>query len=481
MLTVADVWNDRSKDSDKKRPNQHDGFPSINHETLSNNFKVTCEALLINRFGTVAIGTFGVGPLYNHNASKPSISKTILDNAINGGGKVDDLVKLFSEDLKDDVRGITASLAVLLTDSTNRVLRSTKINPAASTSREAIMSEMSINMTEWVKEGFKQNGRKIEMFGLIMSKCDPRVREALDQNEDFAGIKERCDGVQLTLLIARMLSVSAYKHKNLSRSAVEKLYFTLYMKSTDTVFDFKKSFDDALLQWTANELTPIDAVDQARHFLDRLDMQKYGTHLMTLHNDTALDDAAFPKTLEQAYQWASRKVMFQAKPAQGSGKQIISLASTSEVKDGSEKKKKERDISKVKCFKCGKLGHYANECGKKEGIPKASTAAAATAEEDKPKKGKKKKSKKKKESVSSAAIVPSDTFFTFIGIQDQDADNRASMDGPYEADARRRPVANFIWSAANVNIDVPSDNDLPGLLPASIDSDGDDLYLHLPP
>ena len=59
MLTVADVWNDRSKDSDKKRPNQHDGFPSINHETLSNDFKVTCEALLINRFGTVAIGTFG--------------------------------------------------------------------------------------------------------------------------------------------------------------------------------------------------------------------------------------------------------------------------------------------------------------------------------------------------------------------------------------------------------------------------------------
>ena len=103
------------------------------------------------------------------------------------------------------------------------------------------------------------------------------------------------------------------------------------------------------------------------------------------------------------------------------------------------------------------------------------TAAAATAEEDKPKKGKKKKSKKKKESVSSAAIVPSDTFFTFIGIQDQDADNRASMDGPYEADARRRPVANFIWSAANANIDVPSDNDLPGLLPASSDSDGDDL------
>ena len=58
------------------------------------------------------------------------------------------------------------------------------------------------------------------MSGLIlMSKCDPRVREALDQNEDFAGIKERGDGVQLTLLIAKMLSVSAYKHKNLSRSA----------------------------------------------------------------------------------------------------------------------------------------------------------------------------------------------------------------------------------------------------------------------
>ncbi len=35
-------------------------------------------------------------------------------------------------------------------------------------------------------------------------------------------------------------------------------------------------------------------------------------------------------------------------------------------------KRKKKDISKVKCFNCGELGHYASQCPRKKGKGEAS-------------------------------------------------------------------------------------------------------------
>jgi len=44
---------------------------------------------------------------------------------------------------------------------------------------------------------------------------------------------------------------------------------------------------------------------------------------------------------------------------------------------GQQGKRKKKDISKVKCFNCGELGHYASQCPRKKGKGEASNSKAA--------------------------------------------------------------------------------------------------------
>ena len=44
-----------------------------------------------------------------------------------------------------------------------------------------------------------------------------------------------------------------------------------------------------------------------------------------------------------------------------------------------QEKRKKNDLSKVKCFKCRELGHYANQCSRKKTKGEASNSKAAPA------------------------------------------------------------------------------------------------------
>ena len=44
---------------------------------------------------------------------------------------------------------------------------------------------------------------------------------------------------------------------------------------------------------------------------------------------------------------------------------------------GKQEKRKKKDLSKVKCFHCGELGHFANQCLRKKSKGEASETKAA--------------------------------------------------------------------------------------------------------
>ena len=50
---------------------------------------------------------------------------------------------------------------------------------------------------------------------------------------------------------------------------------------------------------------------------------------------------------------------------------------------GKQENRKKKDLSKVKCFHCGELGHFVNQCPRKKSKGDASNSKAALAKVEK--------------------------------------------------------------------------------------------------
>jgi hypothetical protein len=385
--------------------------------------KIQLEAVITNSYGKLGKGTFGGKcPRYIHSQTKPSIAKIIIDIAKSGGGKLDALVKLFDEE-GDDSSALEAGVTSLLTESTRRLLGTVRIDRASINTRASIMSEYQIKLTSWIKESSKLEDENVKMYGLIYANCDTRLRQELDKEAEFADIRDASDGFELSLLIAKVLSVSSTKHKHLAKSEAEKHFNALSSSKHEDIHALKQRFDEALTRRKAAGLTDVADEDQARIFLDKLDLERFGDSLADLHNESAGDDSVFPKTLDEAYSWASRKVIFKARSAQGTGPQIISLTAAATPTSTKETKSAKKDANNVICFNCGNKGHYANNCKSKKvdsdsasSKSKSTTAAAVKTEDKEQKKKKKKRTKKKKaeeDPMSIAALDFGSSFITF--------------------------------------------------------------------
>ena len=386
MLSYSDSSEGKSKDLKIAKSSSVE-LPMIPFRIMTSEYKSQLEALMMEKFNKLGRGTFGDGTkVYDHGRAKPSLGKVILDLALLGAGEPKDLLALFSDESEQNVRILAATIAGLLTPSMRERLLRTHVEAGAAVRKDDVVTEYNMKLSTWVKEGSLLSERNVAMYGLIYSRCDSRLKQELDKQEEFEVIKLESDGVRLSLLISKVLSVISTKHVNITKSAAEQHYNRLVCSKSEDIHSFRKTFSEALLQRKAAGLDDIADADQARHFLDRLDLTRYGECLATLHNDCAVDDSAYPKTLEEAYVWASRKVIYKARPSQGSeGAQIVSL--------GASKVDTAKKDSKVTCYKCGKLGHYANNCKSPQKIEvtdaaasKDSTAAVAKTEDAKDKK-----------------------------------------------------------------------------------------------
>ena len=99
---------------------------------------------------------------------------------------------------------IGESIKESLTESTKKLLSRTRVDPRAINTKESILQELNIRMSQWVKEEARLADKNVELHGALTANMEPRVRQELAKQPEFREIEDNSDGLQLGRLVTKM-------------------------------------------------------------------------------------------------------------------------------------------------------------------------------------------------------------------------------------------------------------------------------------
>ena len=137
-------------------------------------------------------------------------------------------------------------------------------------------------------------------------------------------------------------------------------------KLTDLGYDPDAPTDDQRIE--ASELAREEYI--ATCFFHGADRQQYGQLIRDYENSFIEGHDRFPKTLTDAYNLLVKYKQPKNRSSSNisDGVNFVNSGEESEEADGTTLAQTKFDKSKVKCNKCGRMGHYANECNETKHI-----------------------------------------------------------------------------------------------------------------
>ena len=226
---------------------------------------------------------------------------------------------------------------------------------------QAVANKMLVeNMTTIMKQEQKDLESKFEMFAILESVVTEEGWNRVKSRNGFAdALANKCP-LRLIKLIKMEHSL---KMNNVSdkeaRYIAEDRYHRITMGPTRSLAEYYDMFDMCVSNMETLQCEGMPSEERmARHFLMRLDRDRYGGYMRDAINDDRNGTKALPDTRQKVVDAARMHIPSQHLRAQRSDRPSMPMVYNVEAKK-----------AKFPCHKCKQLGHWARECPLKSTQP----------------------------------------------------------------------------------------------------------------
>ena len=167
------------------------------------------------------------------------------------------------------------------------------------------------------------------------------------------------------------------KVQPVTKKAARAMYQKMRQGVFASIITYKERFNAALKGYEEQKNSKMEEKDIAMDFFEGLDNARYASFKTEIINSLTSKAIEQPQNLNEMYLLTNQWLKMTTKTIMGYATTFVTTLDHQERKDkrpgkqqqeksGEEKKKREKDLSKIECYACGKTGHYATKCPSKE-------------------------------------------------------------------------------------------------------------------
>jgi hypothetical protein len=192
--------------------------------------------------------------------------------------------------------------------------------------------------------------------------------EIIKNTRDAQGLWQVIEETHNAFTISRITEV-------IKKSACKE-YQLMHQGPYESIITYKERFDVALCAYQEQENAELIELDVAMDFFDGLDNGRYANFKKSILNGMTAGSVTQPMMLNEMYLLANQWLKTTGVSQSGLASTFVTkldmpnqaMKTGKRGKDKTNEKdlettsKPKRDMSRVKCFNCGKLGHIAPNC-----------------------------------------------------------------------------------------------------------------------